>query len=80
MRRHTRTSTGAISDTWNYSLNTVSNSLGFTHEFTNALEQGLLDEERVLRKHRLEKEHKAEEEPIYPSCSLDERPSTTNVV
>ncbi|PTX15273.1 hypothetical protein C8N40_108165 [Pontibacter mucosus] len=78
MRRHRRTSTGAISDTWNYSLNSVSDNLGFTHEFTDALEQGLLDEERILRKHRLEKEHKAEE-PIYPSCPLDEKP-TTDVV
>jgi hypothetical protein len=33
----------------------------------------MLDEERVLRKHRLEKEHEAEE-PVYPSCRLEDKP------
>ncbi|WP_276497681.1 hypothetical protein [Pontibacter litorisediminis] len=73
MKRHRRTSTGSISDTWNYSLSTVGESLGFTRSFTDALNQEMLDEERVLRKHRLEKEQAAQQEP-YPSCSMDERP------
>lgn len=76
MVRHRRTSTGTVSDTWNYSLNSMSESLGFTKEYTSALRQGMLDEERILRKHRLEKEHEAQG-PVYPSCNLEDRPDTS---
>lgn len=72
MRRHRRNTGLEISDTWNYSLRTVDNSLGFTREFTDATNQEMMDEERIARKHRLEREHR--QEPVYPSCSLDERP------
>ncbi|AKD03077.1 hypothetical protein POKO110462_09810 [Pontibacter korlensis] len=72
MRRHVRSSTGGISDTWNYSLSSINDSLGFTRYFTNTVNQELLDEERILRKHRLEKEQA--QGFVYPSCSLDDRP------
>ncbi|TPE44892.1 hypothetical protein [Pontibacter mangrovi] len=73
MRRHRRRSTGEISDTWNYTLSSVDDSMGFTRDFTDALNQEMMDEERILRKHRLEKEHR--HDPEYPSCNLDDRPA-----
>lgn len=73
MRRHRRSSIGSISDTWNYNLSSVDDSLGFTREFTDAVSQEMLDEERILRKHRLEKQQN--QNIIYPSCDLSNRPT-----
>ncbi|WP_299755946.1 hypothetical protein [uncultured Pontibacter sp.] len=72
MKRHRRSSTGSISDTWNYNLSSVDDSLGFTRQFTDAVNQEMLDEERILRKHRLEKQQN--QSIVYPSCDLNDRP------
>ncbi|MCX2738407.1 hypothetical protein [Pontibacter anaerobius] len=74
MRRHRRNEGLGISDTWNYTLRTVGDSLGFTREFTDSVNQEMMDEERIARKHRLEKEHRQDQDQTYPSCSLDDRP------
>lgn len=74
MRRPRRNSgPGWISDTWNYSQRSVEDSFGFTRGFTDAINQGMLDEERLEKKHQKEEEQKREEQ-IYPSCSLSDRP------
>ncbi|WP_147383296.1 hypothetical protein [Pontibacter oryzae] len=73
MKRHRRSSTGSISDTWNYDLSSADDSLGATKGFTDGVSQELLDEERILRKHRLDKQQ--QQNQTYPSCDLSERPT-----
>ena len=74
MRRHRRNEGLGISNTWNLTLSTVGDSLGFTREFTDSVNQGMMDDERIARKHRLEREHQQDLDQIYPSCRLDDRP------
>lgn len=74
MRRHRRNEGLGISNTWNYTLRTVGDSLGFTREFTDSISQEMMDDERIARKHRLEKEQRHEQDQIYPSCDLNDRP------
>jgi hypothetical protein len=73
MRRPRRGSITGISDTWNYRLRTVDDSFGFTRDFTDKVNQEMLDEERIEMKHR--KEEAQRQEPIYPSCDLSDRPN-----
>jgi len=63
---------GLVSNTWNYNLRTVGDSLGFTKDFTNAVNQEMLDEERIQMKH--EKEEEQRQEQTYPSCDLSDKP------
>ena len=73
MRRSRRDyNSGLISDTWNYHLRTVEDSFGFSREFTNALNQEMLDGERIEREHI--KRAEQGEEPLYPSCDLSDKP------
>lgn len=74
MRRHRRNAGLGISDTWNYTLSEVGDSLGFTREYTDRVSPEMIDNERIARKHRLEREHRQDEEQLYPSCPLSSRP------
>ncbi|MEJ8801081.1 hypothetical protein [Pontibacter sp. H249] len=51
---------------------TVDESFGFSRGFTDAVSQEMLEEERIARKHRLEKEQKNNQK--YPSCDINDRP------
>ena len=73
MRRNRRDyNPGLISNTWNYNLRTVEDSLGFTKDFTNAVNKEMLDEERIEMEHKRRAERG--EEPLYPSCDLADKP------
>ncbi|WP_266203930.1 hypothetical protein [Pontibacter kalidii] len=74
MRRHRRYGGLGISDTWNYTLSAISDSLGFTRDYTDRVSPEMIDNERIARKHRLEREQKQDEEQTYPSCPLNDRP------
>ncbi|MFD2246282.1 hypothetical protein [Pontibacter ruber] len=66
MRRHRRPSTGAISDTWNYSQRSADESLEFTHQFTDTVNEPLMEEDRI--EHEKQLHH-----PVEPTNEPAER-------
>lgn len=61
-------------NTGDMSERTVNESFGFSREFTDATNQEMLEEERLQRKHRLEKEQRMDQAHQYPSCDINDRP------
>lgn len=73
MRRPRRSSmSGMFYNTGDLSERTVDESLGFTREFTDRTNQEMLTEERLEKKHELER--KQQQGNPYPSCDLNDKP------
>ncbi|MHC2992629.1 hypothetical protein OB13_13935 [Pontibacter sp. HJ8] len=68
MRRHRGSFlSGLFFNTGNYNLPSAGDNLGFTHQFSDALNDEMLREERLEREHRRAGEHKEDEPGDKPA-------------
>lgn len=73
MRRNRRRHiTDLFYNTGDLNERTVDESFTFSREFTNTINQEMLEEERIMRKH--EQEQQQQQGQVYPSCDLRDRP------
>jgi hypothetical protein len=64
MRRHRRGYlSGLFFNTGNYDVRSEENNLGFTRQFSEAINQEMMDDERLEQKHKQEDAMKQENDP-----------------
>jgi hypothetical protein len=63
MRRHRRSYlSGLFFNTGNYDLRSVDDTFGFTRQFADAINQEMMDDERLERKHKQEEAKKRQDD------------------
>jgi hypothetical protein len=63
MRRHRRSYlSGLFFNTGNYDLRSVDDTFGFTRQFADAINQEMMDDERLDRKHKQEAAKKQQDD------------------